>query len=172
MATAVNSYWFQPRQHRRQMVTPPARRHHKSSPRRLSSHSGVPPTMPMSPAQFSSAPLYVRLRLLRLVQRRRPRVAGRRDANLGQRRSRRSDLRLIYGGGGVGLMGACASAANAAGGRVLGVMPRFLITREHVLPECRDGGRRDHARTQDPHVRRGRRLRRPAGRDRHPGGGD
>ena len=35
-------------------------------------------------------------------------------------------LRLVYGGGGVGLMGACARAANAAGGRVLGIIPGFL----------------------------------------------
>src|ERR1700674_5030074 len=42
-------------------------------------------------------------------------------------------LRLVYGGGGVGLMGACARAAHAAGGRVLGVMPRFLVNREVVL---------------------------------------
>jgi uncharacterized protein (TIGR00730 family) len=41
-----------------------------------------------------------------------------------------SDLRLVYGGGGVGLMGACARAARAAGGRVLGVMPDFLRQRE------------------------------------------
>jgi hypothetical protein len=44
-------------------------------------------------------------------------------------------LRLVYGGGGVGLMGACARAAHAAGGRVLGVMPRFLAGREIVLDE-------------------------------------
>jgi uncharacterized protein (TIGR00730 family) len=42
-------------------------------------------------------------------------------------------LRLVYGGGGVGLMGACARAAQAAGGRVLGVMPKFLASREIVL---------------------------------------
>jgi hypothetical protein len=35
-------------------------------------------------------------------------------------------LRLVYGGGGVGLMGACARAVHGAGGRVLGVMPDFL----------------------------------------------
>ena len=46
-----------------------------------------------------------------------------------------ADLRLIYGGGGIGLMGACAKAAHAAGGRVLGVMPRFLISRELTLPD-------------------------------------
>jgi len=45
----------------------------------------------------------------------------------------RDGLRLIYGGGGVGLMGACARAAHEAGGRILGVMPRFLATREIVL---------------------------------------
>ena len=44
-------------------------------------------------------------------------------------------LRLVYGGGGVGLMGACARAANGAGGRVLGVMPRFLVSREIVLDD-------------------------------------
>jgi uncharacterized protein (TIGR00730 family) len=42
-------------------------------------------------------------------------------------------LRLVYGGGGVGLMGACARSAQAAGGRVLGVMPKFLASREIVL---------------------------------------
>ncbi len=35
-------------------------------------------------------------------------------------------MRLVYGGGGVGLMGACARAADAAGGRILGVIPDFL----------------------------------------------
>ena len=39
-------------------------------------------------------------------------------------------LRLVYGGGGVGLMGACARAAQAAGGEVLGVIPGFLVGRE------------------------------------------
>jgi uncharacterized protein (TIGR00730 family) len=42
-------------------------------------------------------------------------------------------LRLIYGGGGVGLMGACAMAAHEAGGRVLGVIPEFLMGRERAL---------------------------------------
>lgn len=39
-------------------------------------------------------------------------------------------VRLVYGGGGVGLMGAAAKAAHDAGGRVLGVMPEFLRGRE------------------------------------------
>ncbi len=42
-------------------------------------------------------------------------------------------LRLVYGGGAVGLMGRCAKAANAAGGDVLGIMPRFLERREIVF---------------------------------------
>jgi uncharacterized protein (TIGR00730 family) len=45
----------------------------------------------------------------------------------------RDNLRLVYGGGGVGLMGACARAAHAAGGRVLGVMPAFLARQEFLL---------------------------------------
>jgi hypothetical protein len=42
----------------------------------------------------------------------------------------KAGLRLVYGGGGVGLMGACARAAHEAGGRVLGVIPAFLTERE------------------------------------------
>jgi uncharacterized protein (TIGR00730 family) len=44
-------------------------------------------------------------------------------------------LRLVYGGGSVGLMGRCARAAHDAGGDVLGIMPRFLERREIVLEE-------------------------------------
>ena len=43
------------------------------------------------------------------------------------------DVRLVYGGGGVGLMGACARAAHAAGGRVLGIIPHFLTSHERPL---------------------------------------
>lgn len=42
-------------------------------------------------------------------------------------------LRLVYGGGAIGLMGRCAKAAHAGGGDVLGVMPRFLERREIVF---------------------------------------
>jgi uncharacterized protein (TIGR00730 family) len=42
----------------------------------------------------------------------------------------RRGIRLVYGGGGVGLMGALADAARAAGGEVVGVMPQQLIDRE------------------------------------------
>lgn len=39
-------------------------------------------------------------------------------------------LTLVYGGGKVGLMGAVADAALAAGGRVVGVIPQMLMDRE------------------------------------------
>jgi uncharacterized protein (TIGR00730 family) len=39
-------------------------------------------------------------------------------------------LRLVYGAGDVGLMGAVARAAIAAGGRTLGVIPGHLVPRE------------------------------------------
>ena len=42
-------------------------------------------------------------------------------------------LRLVYGGGGVGLMGACAIAAHKAGGDVLGIIPEFLKIKERRL---------------------------------------
>ena len=42
------------------------------------------------------------------------------------------DLRLVYGGSGRGLMGIAARAAAAAGGEVLGIMPRHLIRPERA----------------------------------------
>ena len=44
-------------------------------------------------------------------------------------------VRLVYGGAGIGLMGAAARAAHAAGGEVLGVIPTFLRTREVAYDE-------------------------------------
>ena len=43
--------------------------------------------------------------------------------------------RLVYGGGGVGLMGASARGAHEAGGRVVGIMPGFLRSRERLYDE-------------------------------------
>ncbi len=37
---------------------------------------------------------------------------------------------LVYGGGNIGLMGTLADAALAAGGRVIGVIPRSLLAKE------------------------------------------
>jgi uncharacterized protein (TIGR00730 family) len=42
-------------------------------------------------------------------------------------------LELVYGGGGVGLMGQVARATHAAGGRVLGIIPHFLVGKERAL---------------------------------------
>ena len=42
-------------------------------------------------------------------------------------------VRLVYGGGAVGLMGACARAVISGGGQVLGVIPEFLRQPEEAL---------------------------------------
>jgi len=50
-----------------------------------------------------------------------------------------SGLGLVYGGGSTGLMGAIASSVLANGGRVTGIIPDFLMNKEHFLPgiqEC------------------------------------
>jgi len=46
----------------------------------------------------------------------------------------REKMTLVYGGGGVGLMGVLANAALKAGGQVVGVIPRFLLEREAGHP--------------------------------------
>ncbi|MFA5952945.1 MAG: TIGR00730 family Rossman fold protein [Hyphomicrobium sp.] len=45
---------------------------------------------------------------------------------------------LVYGGGGLGLMGEVAHATLAAGGKVTGIIPEFLTVREHMLTEVTD----------------------------------
>ncbi|MER9583774.1 TIGR00730 family Rossman fold protein [Mesorhizobium sp. M0047] len=42
----------------------------------------------------------------------------------------KAGLRLIYGGGTKGIMGAVAEGALRAGGKVTGIIPRFLINKE------------------------------------------
>jgi uncharacterized protein (TIGR00730 family) len=61
----------------------------------------------------------------------------------------RAGLRLVYGGGGIGLMGAVAHAAMDAGGRVTGIIPEFLVVREHARE-----GARDVIVTNDMHERK------------------
>src|ERR1700733_5724297 len=46
----------------------------------------------------------------------------------------RRDIALGYGGGKVGLMGTVADAVLAAGGKVIGVIPRQLVEREVAHP--------------------------------------
>jgi uncharacterized protein (TIGR00730 family) len=60
-------------------------------------------------------------------------------AAVGERLATRG-IQLVYGGGHLGLMGAVADAALAAGGRVVGVIPRGLVDRElahHGVSELR-----------------------------------
>ena len=46
----------------------------------------------------------------------------------------RQGVKLVYGGGGVGLMGEVANAALAAGGEVHGIIPNFLLSAERPPP--------------------------------------
>ncbi len=46
----------------------------------------------------------------------------------------KAGMRLVYGGGKVGLMGVIADAVIAAGGTVIGVIPEFLRAREVAHP--------------------------------------
>lgn len=45
---------------------------------------------------------------------------------------------LVYGGGGLGLMGATAKSVLASGGRVTGIIPQFLSDKEHMLREVQE----------------------------------
>jgi uncharacterized protein (TIGR00730 family) len=42
-------------------------------------------------------------------------------------------IRLVYGGGSVGMMGALADSVLTHGGNVTGVIPDFLVNKEHML---------------------------------------
>jgi uncharacterized protein (TIGR00730 family) len=55
-------------------------------------------------------------------------------------------VRLIYGGGTTGVMGAVAHGTLSAGGEVGAIIPSFLINRETTKAACND--HRDHARAQ------------------------
>lgn len=66
---------------------------------------------------------------------------------LGEALARR-DIRLVYGGGGVGLMGACARAAHESAGEVLGIMPRFLLSKEMIYEDV------EHVIVEDMHTRK------------------
>ncbi|HMB48373.1 MAG TPA: TIGR00730 family Rossman fold protein [Afifellaceae bacterium] len=47
-------------------------------------------------------------------------------------------IRLVYGGGSIGLMGRVARAALDAGGEVTGIIPRFLEKREEMFTDVSD----------------------------------
>lgn len=52
------------------------------------------------------------------------------------RRIGESGGQLVYGGGRAGLMGEVAQATQAAGGRVIGVIPQTLVDREAANRDC------------------------------------
>jgi uncharacterized protein (TIGR00730 family) len=60
-----------------------------------------------------------------------------------------SDVRLVYGGGSVGMMGALAKSVLAHGGQVTGVIPEFLVDKEHML-----AGAQEVIVTRDMHERK------------------
>ena len=49
-----------------------------------------------------------------------------------------NEIRLVYGGGSVGLMGALAMSVLDRGGTVTGVIPDFLVNREHMLERSQE----------------------------------
>ena len=61
-------------------------------------------------------------------------------------------IRLVYGGGTRGIMGAVADAALKAGGNVLGGIPRFLMNKEAAEDEL--GGLTELIVTEDMHQRK------------------
>jgi uncharacterized protein (TIGR00730 family) len=50
----------------------------------------------------------------------------------------RAGIGLVFGGGEDGLMGRLAHAVMSAGGRVTGIIPTFLLKREHALREAQE----------------------------------
>jgi uncharacterized protein (TIGR00730 family) len=58
-------------------------------------------------------------------------------------------IRLVYGGGAVGLMGALAQSVLDHGGMVTGVIPEFLVNREHMLARVQE-----RVVTRDMHERK------------------
>ena len=47
-------------------------------------------------------------------------------------------IRLVYGGGSIGLMGAVAQSVLAHGGKVTGIIPEFLTNRENALKNVQE----------------------------------
>jgi len=45
----------------------------------------------------------------------------------------RNRIGLVFGGGSVGMMGALANAVRENGGEVTGIIPEFLVAREHAM---------------------------------------
>jgi uncharacterized protein (TIGR00730 family) len=50
----------------------------------------------------------------------------------------KANIRLVYGGGRIGLMGEVARSVLQAGGKVTGIIPEFLKARELMLPDAQE----------------------------------
>src|SRR5689334_4848076 len=61
----------------------------------------------------------------------------------------RNGIGLVFGGGSVGMMGAIAKSTLDHGGEVTGIIPEFLVAREHAL-----GGADNLIVTRDMHERK------------------
>lgn len=61
----------------------------------------------------------------------------------------RDSVRLVYGGGSLGMMGAVAKSVLDHGGQVTGIIPEFLQNKEHTLK-----GAQEIIVTPDMHVRK------------------
>jgi uncharacterized protein (TIGR00730 family) len=61
----------------------------------------------------------------------------------------KNDIGLVYGGGGNGMMGSLAHATLDHGGSVTGIIPEFLVQREHA-----SRGARELIITRDMHERK------------------
>ena len=59
------------------------------------------------------------------------------------------DVRLVYGGGAIGLMGEVASGVAERGGKITGVIPEFLSKREIAFNDAEE-----LILTQDMHARK------------------
>ena len=58
-------------------------------------------------------------------------------------------IRLVYGGGSIGLMGAIAESVLDGGGQVTGIIPEFLVSRERMNERAQE-----HIITRDMHERK------------------
>jgi len=66
-----------------------------------------------------------------------PRIYVKTARSLGAEIARRGMV-LVYGGGGAGMMGAVAGGALESGGRVIGVIPDFMVKAEQAHPGVAD----------------------------------
>lgn len=67
-----------------------------------------------------------------------------------------SGLKLVYGGGGSGIMGEVARAVKTGGGKITGVIPEFLISKERGNLGANGGELGEVIVTRDMHERKTR----------------